>query len=118
MYSDLLLFPLLGPVSAPPQVLLPNRVLLWRWEDYRDLVCRWRDQVRQAAPAQHIRALLLAAFPPRMLFPAHVRAAVAHAAHTAQRRSQHDLYQALTDLYTALAMLAGSQREDEVLFPR
>jgi hypothetical protein len=118
MPSDVLLFPLLGPVSAPPQVLLPNRVLLWRWEDYRDLVCRWRDQVRQAAPSQQIRALLLEAFPPRMLFPPHIRATVAQAVHTAQRRSQHDLYQALTHLYDALAVLAGSQREDEVIFPR
>jgi len=118
MPPDVVLFPLPGPVSAPPQVLLPNGVLLWRWEDYRDLVCRWRDQVRQATSPQRIRALLLAIFPPRMLFPPHVRAAVAHAVQTTQRWSQHDLYQALTDLYGALAVLAGSQREDEVLFPR
>lgn len=118
MPPDVLLFPLPSPVSAPPQVLLPNGVLLWRWEDYQDLVCRWRDQVRQATPSQRIRVLLLAVFPQWMLFPPHVRAAAAHAVRATQRRSQHDLYQALTDLYSALAVLAGSQREDEVLFPK
>ncbi len=118
MASDLLLFPLAGPVGAPPQVMLPNGVLLWRWEDYRDLVGRWCDQVRQAASPQRIRSLLLSVFPPRMLFPPEVRAAVAYAVQVSQRRSQHDLYQALAELYNILAILAGSQREDEVLFPK
>ena len=117
MPPDVLLFPLSGRVSVPPQVLLPNGVLLWRWEDYRDVVCRWRDQVRQASPPQYIRSLLLAVFPPRMLFPPHVRVTVARAMHTTQRRNWLDLYRALTDLYGALTVLAGSQREDKVLFP-